>query len=407
MILVAFSLVFKFLLVNINLTHGEIKADFFYSVCAPFLEYGYEAYSNCKSAMKKAQDQDPFKKLKNCLACQINRPQKPLRRESLKIDDKETLRTLKRRIARSCFKGSESYMDQFIQSNEDSGIFEGRYASYFTVENDQNSVWISCTKPFTSGAIKLAHRGWKLNKNQEGQVTGIENLVHLIPKGPAARSHFQEEIGKIEQISKLTDGQFGEIVKVDRQKRGFWSKQQSGNMSKVAIPEKKIARFVLQLAEQVEALHKKNIAHGDLKQENVLVSDQYTPVPTDFGSAFIPPHNTRQPMYSTPGYIPAKDYPNVINFAPRSFITAKRFDNYAMAAITFDTYYPGYCTLSARGNSTPQMHSAIIKRENCMITELKSSGGCLATPLLKGLEQTGTSSEITTDLKSCLVSSGR
>ncbi|KAI3358383.1 hypothetical protein L3Q82_014701 [Scortum barcoo] len=105
--------------------------------------------------------------------------------------------------------------------------------------------------------------------------------------------------------------------------------------------ESEAIEFLKQILEGLGFMHSKNIAHFDLKPENIMLSDKVSPHPTikliDFGLA----HRFHQgEEYKSTGGTPQYIAPEVINFEPLSIAA----DMWSIGVITYILHFRGRIT---------------------------------------------------------------
>ncbi|KAG9355301.1 hypothetical protein JZ751_000139 [Albula glossodonta] len=102
--------------------------------------------------------------------------------------------------------------------------------------------------------------------------------------------------------------------------------------AKESLSETEAIDFIKQILQGLSYMHRKNIAHFDLKPENIMLSDKDIPLPNikiiDFGLAQrLPEGGEYKSMCGTPQYIA----PEVINYEPLSVAS----DMWSLGVITY------------------------------------------------------------------------
>lgn len=76
------------------------------------------------------------------------------------------------------------------------------------------------------------------------------------------------------------------------------------------LPNQKVKRYFIQLAEALKAIHQVNLLHRDVKPENIIVDQHHRAVLIDFGSTkeFMAGQTRKMSVTLTPGYAPLEQY---------------------------------------------------------------------------------------------------
>ena len=76
------------------------------------------------------------------------------------------------------------------------------------------------------------------------------------------------------------------------------------------LPNQKVKRYLIQLAEALKAIHQVNLLHRDVKPENIIIDEHHRAVLIDFGSTkeFMAGQTRKMSITLTPGYAPLEQY---------------------------------------------------------------------------------------------------
>ena len=76
------------------------------------------------------------------------------------------------------------------------------------------------------------------------------------------------------------------------------------------LSNKKVKRYLLQIAEALKIIHQANLLHRDIKPENIIINPQDRAVLIDFGATkeFIAGQTRKMSVTLTPGYAPIEQY---------------------------------------------------------------------------------------------------
>ena len=77
-----------------------------------------------------------------------------------------------------------------------------------------------------------------------------------------------------------------------------------------ALSNKRVKRYLLQIAEALKIIHEANLLHRDIKPENIIIAPQDRAVLIDFGATkeFVAGQTRKMSVTLTPGYAPIEQY---------------------------------------------------------------------------------------------------
>lgn len=138
---------------------------------------------------------------------------------------------------------------------------------------------------------------------------------------------------------------------------------------KPSIPETKIKKYFIEVAEALAVIHEKNLLHRDLKPDNILIDSQDNAIVIDFGATkeFLAGQTREMSVTLTAGYAPLEQYS----------YKSKRFpatDIYALCASMYEV-------------ATGQLPEAAVERLNAGNTDTLIPPRQLAPHLSPLLEQ--------------------
>ncbi|NET58790.1 MAG: bifunctional protein-serine/threonine kinase/phosphatase [Symploca sp. SIO2E6] len=91
-----------------------------------------------------------------------------------------------------------------------------------------------------------------------------------------------------------------------------------------ALPENRVIKYILQIAEALKVIHANNLLHRDIKPDNMIINQHDRAVLIDFGSAreFIANQTQKMTQLLTPGYAPIEQYGRALKRGPSTDIYA-------------------------------------------------------------------------------------